>query len=289
MLPNFLIIGAMKAGTTSLHQYLRCHQQVFMSKQKEPRYFVPERIRMPATPEEQKTQDVGWYERLFMAAGGAIAIGEASVDYTAHPEFRGVPERIAHLLPDVRLVYVVRDPIDRIRSQYLNSGMWDPVEKAVLRPRYLDRSRYAMQIEQYMRWFSREQLLVITSEALRDRRAETVRRVYGFLGVNPDWNHPLLNNEYHTTVEKSMPWQGLRRVRSLHLYGRVSPLIPRPLKDAARARLRQRTKPNLAQISDELRARLENELRPDVIALYQYMDPDFDGWGIAPLGKKVAC
>lgn len=285
MLPNFLIIGAMKAGTTSLHHYLRCHPQVFMPEQKEPHYFVPERAKWPTTPEERTTQDLGWYERLFDGAGSATAVGEASVAYTFYPEFIGVPERIARLLPDARLIYVVRDPIERMRSQYLflsaSDHEWDPLEKAVFKPRYLDRSRYAMQIEQYMQWFTPEQLLVITSESLMDDRLATARRVYRFLGVDADWDHPILHNEYFRTDEMSLPWRGLRRLRSLRLYGSVSQFIPKPMKEAARAHLRRSAKPSQASISGELRTRLEDELRADVAALYRYMKPDFDGWGIA--------
>src|SRR3954463_6324498 len=86
MLPNFLIIGAMKGGTTSLYHYLRPHPEVFMPVTKELHFFVAEKNLLLGP---------GWYERRFRGAGDAIAVGEASTDYTKYPLYQGVPERIA--------------------------------------------------------------------------------------------------------------------------------------------------------------------------------------------------
>ena len=116
---------------------------------------------------------IDWYRQQFPVTGAHIlAVGEASNAYAKYPRHRGVPERIAAHLPDVRLVYVVRDPIARIRSHYqtkvAEGSEKAPFSDAVFgNPIYLDYSRYAMQIEQYLEHFPREQLLVITSEDLR--------------------------------------------------------------------------------------------------------------------------
>ena len=109
-LPSFLVIGAMKAGTTSLYHYLHAHPQVFMPSIKELDFFVAG---------GNWGRGLHWYQKQFAGAGpGAVAVGEASTMYTKYPSVDGVPERIAAHLPEVRLVYVVRDPIDRIRSHY---------------------------------------------------------------------------------------------------------------------------------------------------------------------------
>ena len=285
MRPNFLIIGAMKAGTTSLYRYLRGHPQIFMPDQKEPRYFVPERATRASTPANQRTQEIGWYEELFDGANGAIAIGEASVDYTAYPAYKGVPERISRLLPDVRFIYLVRDPIERIRSQYLywsaHASEWDPMATAVFESKYLDRSRYAMQIEQYMRWFSRDQLLVVKSEDLAAKRTETLGRVFEFLGVDPQWDHPSLHERYHETSRMPTPPRSLRRVIRTPAYRSLGRYIPRSVKTATLTRFSRPTVRELAPVSGDVRRRLAGELRSDVAALYEYMGPDFDGWGIA--------
>lgn len=94
-LPNFLVIGAMKAGTTSMHRYLDAHPDVFMATQKELNFFIEEL---------NWSKGLGWYEERFAEAGDATARGEASPGYAGYPVRRGVPERIAATLPDARFV-----------------------------------------------------------------------------------------------------------------------------------------------------------------------------------------
>src|SRR5437879_4812348 len=151
----------MKAGTTSLYHYLRPHPEVFMPKTKELDFFVEEM---------NWSRGWTWYREQFEAAPAHTkARGEASTAYAKAPRFRGVPVRIAATLPDVRLVYVIRNPIERIRSHYQHrvatGAEVRPLEAAVLEnPIYVDYSRYAFQIEQFLEHFPREQLLVVRSE-----------------------------------------------------------------------------------------------------------------------------
>ncbi|MGC4020653.1 MAG: sulfotransferase domain-containing protein [Cyclobacteriaceae bacterium] len=102
-----MIIGAMKAGTTSLHDYLSKHPDVFMSVQKELDFFV-----------EQKNWKLGidWYKKQFPVS--TIAIGESSPNYTKSLIFGNVPDKIKSILPDVKLIYILRDPIKRLVSHY---------------------------------------------------------------------------------------------------------------------------------------------------------------------------
>ena len=136
-LPNFIVIGAMKSGTTSLFHYLQAHPQVFMSPLKEVEFFVEEK---------NWRRGMDWYRAQFAGASpGALAIGEASTAYTKYPEYPGVPERIASSLPDARLIYILRDPIERIRSHYqhrvLSGAEREPLERAVLNDeRYMNLS-----------------------------------------------------------------------------------------------------------------------------------------------------
>src|SRR5215211_9390855 len=107
-LPNFLVIGAMKAGTTSLYHYLRHHPQVFMPEIKELNFFNPLR---------NWRRGVEWYEEQFEGIpDSVVAIGEASTSYTKFPWIREVPARITSVLGEIRLIYVVRDPIERMQS-----------------------------------------------------------------------------------------------------------------------------------------------------------------------------
>jgi hypothetical protein len=102
-LPNLIVIGAQKCGTSGLHYYLSLHPEVSMSTPKELNYFIAER-NLP--------RGIEWYSRHFDP--NARCRGEASPNYTAYPQHLGVPERIAAVVPDLRLVYIVSDPVERI-------------------------------------------------------------------------------------------------------------------------------------------------------------------------------
>lgn len=277
MLPNFLVIGAMKAGTDSLYQYLRAHPQVFMSETKELDYFVEEL---------NWRRGRAWYEQQFAAAGGARAIGEASTNYSKYPTYAGVPERIAALLPDVRLIYLVRHPIERMRSQYLHEVLMGrerrPIEVALLvDPTYVAYSRYHLQLSRYLQYFPTDRILVVTSERLRDARRETLARVFTFLDVDAGWwEEAVLGHEHHKTIEKrvAVPW--VRRVQGWKGYRVLSARLPQALKHSTRRFLTRGVDPAAAVVPGHVRERLEGVLRDDVARLREFVGPDFDGWGL---------
>jgi len=292
--PNFLIIGAMKAGTTSLSRYLHAHPQVFMSRPKELHFF---------TEEYRWSRGIDWYEERFRDAAGAVAIGEASVSYTMYPRFKGVPGRIARVLPNVRLVYLMRDPIERMRSHYLHYRY--PAEtvftihrrekrsigEALLSDReygYVDTSRYALQVEQYLEHIARDAILLVTSEELKNNRAEVMRRVYRFLEVDEDFTPPNLGREYLRTADRRAPRPWLLAVRRRRSYraaaARVYPAIgrrfPRTMRAGASRLSTRMVDPRLGEISETLRRELADLVRDDVSRLRAYMPAGFDGWGI---------
>lgn len=286
-LPTFIVIGAMKAGTTSLYHYLRHHDEIFMSQIKELDFFVTE---------GNWGRGLEWYRRQFHGAGACRARGEASTLYTKWPEYDGVPERIAGLLPDVRMVYVVRDPIVRLRSHYQHRVMTGaetaPPEVALLEnPSYLACSKYAMQLERYLDHFPREQIHIVTSEALRNDRRAAVRGVYDFLGVDSSRIPDVIDTEYYrTATRRTYPpvvWQ-LRRMAKKH-----APQAKRAKEfvDSVLARRSERAavegdapgtgrSAELDVISPELRARLADLLRDDVAQFRTYMPEGFAGWGL---------
>jgi hypothetical protein len=278
VLPNFLIIGTMKGGTTSLYNYLSVHPEVFMSETKELHYFVAEK---------NFPRGVGWYERQFREAGEAIAVGEASPDYTKYPLHRGVPERIAELVPDVRLIYVIRNPLERIRSHYLHDVARGkerrPIGEAVSgNEHYLAPSRYALQIEEYLKHFPREQLLLVRSESLRNDRRAAMARVHDFLGVKRDWSTAVQDLEFNSTGRKTAPGLLLRAARHLPGAARLRLLAPRQVMAAERL-LRTNSRPvdvEAGAIPDELERELTGELAPDLARLRSHVDEDFDAWGL---------
>lgn len=109
-LPNFIIIGAAKSGTTTLYQYLDRHPQIFMSNPKEPNFFASDR---------NYARGIDWYAELFQTAKADQIVGEASTPYTHQLHLPDVPQRIFQTVPDVKLIYIMRHPVDRAYSQYL--------------------------------------------------------------------------------------------------------------------------------------------------------------------------
>jgi Sulfotransferase domain len=288
MLPTFFVIGAQKSGTSSLYRYLRQHPQVFMPELKEPDYFVEER---------SWGRGLDWYESLFEPAGDAVSIGEASTSYAMYPTYRGVPARIAALIPEARFVYLVRHPIERMRSEYLHyRNLRDdavqrfrierersPIETALRsHPHYLNHSRYALQLDQYLSHFERERIIVITTEELKRNRATTVGRVFDFLGVDPSWIPSEMDLEFNRTNDARVPRGVLRTVRGIPGSHTLARAIPRSMKVAAKQRmLTTRVNVDEARLSDDLRNDLEQLLRDDVRLLRPYLPTGFDGWGIA--------
>lgn len=281
MRPTFIIIGAAKSGTTALHRYLGSHPEVFVSTPKELNFFL-EDGNWGRGPE--------WYEHQFAASRHARARGESSPLYTSFPHQPGVPGRMASVVPEAKLIYVVRHPVDRMLSHYLHrrlhSGERRNVE-VVLRsePQYRASSSYAMQIERYLERFRRDQILIVTSESLRANRSTVLRRVFEHVGVDPGWSGEDLEKEYHVTARDRRGRRFLPPVDRFPGRRLAVMAVPRSIrKPVARLYARmsvRRVRPEQAQISAAVREELEGWFRDDVAKLRGYMQPPFDGWGIA--------
>lgn len=202
-LPDFIVLGAQKAGSTSLHQYLRQHPQIFPSRKKEVHYF-----------DLHLDKGTIWYREHFplrysLKLRNAIT-GETSPYYLYHPH---AAQRIAQLLPEVKLICLLRNPVDRAISQYWHARTLGfeslPIEKAFdaedrrLRNEkkrlaknpeaqsyahrkwsYMDRGCYADQLRRYFQYFSRDSFLILKSENLFTETQKTYDRVTDFLGVD---------------------------------------------------------------------------------------------------------
>ena len=277
MLPNFLVIGAMKAGTTSLWQYLRGHPDVFMPEQKEIQFFS----------EHEWWRGLEWYEHLFDSAGAASAVGEASPSYTRYPHSAEAEERIAKVLPEAKLVYVIRHPVDRIVSQYRHEtslGTEDrPIDEAVRdESRYVSTSRYALQAERYLENFGRDQLLVVTSEALHRERATTMATVFRFLGVDDQVSPRALGAQYGRAEQRRRAFGPIARFKGTRSFRSLRAVVPAGARQAAwRAVSRPVSHLSAPQeMTDETRSELLERLRPDLARLVTLVGDGFDAWGL---------
>lgn len=197
-LPNLVVIGAQKCGTSGLHYYLGLHPEVSVSTPKELNFFIAER---------NWPRGVAWYASRFDPAA-AVRV-DASPNYTAYPQHEGVPERMASVIPGAKLVYIVRDPLDRIAAHWVHnyskgrhSG---ELARTILNPKasYVARSRYAMQLERFLEHFPLEQLLVLEQEELRAQRDAVLRSVFEFAGIDPAFSDRRFASERHRTDRKT--------------------------------------------------------------------------------------
>lgn len=266
--PNLFIIGAMKAGTSSLHEYLHQHPDIFMSRLKEPQYFAPHTTRWG--------QDWGqgcshpepgdeWYLRLFSAAGAARYAGESSVSYTARPWVGDCEKRIHAFNPDARLIYILRDPIERAISHYWHfvaDGREDLSPEAAMRRReeYVSRSDYAFQLQPYLATFDSGQIYVLTLEELRRYPAETLRSLFVWLGVDPDAS--IATEERHNVSPRyfSQTRRGLVGLDTLLKHWRWKRLA-RHLPNAVPSWMHQLTHRSLDRESVAIRSAIHSAIR----------------------------
>ena len=267
MLPTFLIVGAMKCGTTSLYHYLAEHPEISMSRVKETNFFIVER---------NHSRGLEWYESLF--AGPAKACGEASPNYSKHWLFRGVPERIHAVLPQARLIYLVRDPIDRMISHYKHR-LAQGTEKRPLREALTDRqrnpyllsSRYYESIAPFLRYYLRENILILTSEQLRHERQATLSRVFEFLNVNPAFIGPGAAKVWHRSDKKLAKRQG--RLGRLLNSRWLRIMNPRHWQVAGPAALPEKC-------DHDLQNQLIERLRPDIDRFRQWTGGQYPEWSL---------
>lgn len=203
-LPDFVIIGAARCGTTSLHAYLRAHPEVFMSPEKETDYFSlgdlpPEDVPVNAAAWRAKTR--AEYERFFRDAGSARAVGEASPTYLFYPRSA---ERMRQAIPDAKVICVLRDPVERAYSHFalarkmgfetvldfeaavaLEDERW--AHDRSMRFTYTRASLYHDGLLEFVRRYPRERILVLRFEELASDAAAAMRRIHAFIGVAPEF------------------------------------------------------------------------------------------------------
>lgn len=273
-LPNLVVIGAQKCGTTSLHYYLHQHPEIFMSRAKELDFFVANR---------SWAKGLDWYAAQF--AAGAPVRGESSPSYTDYPVHTGVPARLHSIVPDAKLIYLVRDPIDRIVSQCLHDYSVGRVERRIEDllagpegERYVTRSKYFMQLEQYLALFPLANILVLSAEELLHERTATMSRVFEFLRVDATFYdprfgrimHPTSHRRRKTRLGKSLE-TAARRIRLPDsLLFQVQRLTPYPFGRALERPV----------LDGALRENLLCELEDDANRLRELTGKEFAGWSV---------
>jgi sulfotransferase family protein len=229
-LPNLVVIGAPKCGTTSLHHYLGLHPEIQMSSPKELGFFHDPR----------SLERLDFYARYF---DPAIPVrGESTTTYSWDPVIPGVPERIRRALGEVKLIYLVRDPVDRAFASYLEEVTHEmelrTVEEAFSTVegrfnRYVAASRYATQLEGFLEHFPARDVLVIDQSDLRDRRSETLGRIFRFVGVDDAFTTPAFQRVIKNPTSEKRSRTPLGRNLRKTVLARVITGLPHGIREAA--------------------------------------------------------
>jgi hypothetical protein len=290
VLPDFIVIGAAKAGTTALYWYLAEHPAVFMSPVKETNYFAygldgngqllygdPEVHHFPI-------KSLAEYERLFAGAGGAAATGEASPIYLECPQ---AAARIRKLLPAVRIICSLRHPVDRAYSDYLMSlrhqrQRLDPARDltataAWTRPdsRWMQVSRYHPQLSRYYDAFPRDQVRVLLFDDLQRSAPDVTQDVYRFLGVDPAFMPDFATPHAIGGMPASIVLEDFFTNRSLRSV--VRPLLPTRVANWVK-RLRTRNMHKAPPLGPELRKELTRHFREDIAKTSELIGRSLEHW-----------
>jgi hypothetical protein len=301
ILPNFMIIGAGKSGTTSVYQYLKQHPAIYVSPIKETNFFAiddfkasvsgpwpPEADRFPIRTLEQ-------YGALFGYVTNETAIGEASIRYLGSPR---APGRIKDTLPDVKLIAILRDPVERAYSSYFHQ-VRDAVETRSLRQaiddeikgtvdgsttltyaqrRYMRLGFYHQHLSRYFELFDRRRISVFLFEDLKEEPDKLLREMFDFLEVDPSFK-PDVSVRYNVSGSpKNEILFNLTKKRPLTTA--VKRWLPGWVRDPIAGRFEklrggQLTKP---PIDPSLRGLLIEEYRQDLLRLQDLIGRDLSHW-----------
>jgi hypothetical protein len=278
-LPNLIVIGSPKCGTTSLHYYLSLHPEIFMSLEKELNFFIEEK---------NWHRGVDWYQAQFQTRRPVRIWGEASPGYTHYPIFRGVPQRMHSVVPKAFLIQIVRDPMKRLLSHYfqeLELGEENVASDINQEARRLDDSyvvmpsRQGLQLELYLQYYPQAQILILTQEEFARDRSETLRRVFRFLGVGDSFESPEFSRMLNVRDSRRSSLTGRALITAIER-ARVGLRLPSRIGSPIRkALLRPFSRPIEPQVLEpELEQRLLNIFREDVERLRGLTGMKFEDW-----------
>jgi hypothetical protein len=256
-LPDFLIIGAMKCGTSTLAAQLAAQDGLFMTTPKEPNFF---------SDDEVFANGLDWYERLFDAAAPGDLRGEASTHYTKLPTHPDTVPRMRAVLDAPRLVYMVRDPIDRAISHYIHE--WtegrmtdDPAGAFERHPELIEYGLYTRQLAPFIEAYGIEAICLTSLEQLKAAPQAELERVCAHIGLpaTPVWREDLGAQNTSAARIRKLPLHGLLVANPIATALRRT-LVPKAVRNRVR---RARSYGDRPELPAALQARLAEAFAAD--------------------------
>ncbi|AOX04688.1 sulfotransferase [Moorena producens PAL-8-15-08-1] len=295
-LPTFLIIGVQKAGTTSIYNYLTQHPQVYMSPVKETNFLEKDWETLPPdliTPNKNRIDTFEKYSQLFQDVKDEIAIGEASPNYLFH--YKSSSELILRYLPDVKLIAILRNPIDRAYSDYLMhvreatdvAGKLQPLsEQLKFRSKgsfTLKKGLYTAQLRHFIETFNRDKIKVYLYDDLCKNPVALLQDMYRFIGVDETFIPDVSKKAQVGQVPKVKLVNDLLRkqnpFRTMVASG-LKYILPLEVRQTVRSALINinSTDKRKAGISKEERQQLLEFYRDDILKLQDLIQRDLSVW-----------
>lgn len=282
VLPNFLICGAPKAGTTALYAILSQHPDICMSSIKETDFF-----------QHNYCKGLLWLESCFSHYSGEKAIGEASPGNMIHPL---AAERILFHIPDAKIILILRDPVERAYSQYWHSimlGLQDPnidFSSIIRDPenswgrRIIELGMYGEQISRYQEHFPMSQILILFFEDFKSSPESTLRKIYGFLEIEKNFNAEV-NKENYTKYPRNFflysklysLWRPTQRLIESQL-GHWPIVMTKNVRSFIRGKLFEFKNNSTTQLSEEDRKYLSSVYASSNKYLSSILSKDLSHW-----------
>ncbi len=291
-LPNFFVVGAQKAGTTSLYHYLSSHPDIYLPSQKETRFFVMD---------ELYSKGIDFYKNeFFSSVSDKKAVGEMDPNYMF---FERALDRIGDNLDlaQVKFIFLLRNPVDRAFSHYLmicrrgmeslscedaiaqessriaNGGYYEKVHYS-----YIRRGFYFSQIERFLSRVDRSQMLFLLTEDLKYKPESCLKEIFSFLDISSNYMPTNISNTYHcakvpinASLQRRIVGGDSVEKKLLRM------LIPyKPLREKLRTKLlacNQRSGKNI-KLSNETRRMLIDTYTSEVHKLEQFLGRNLDSW-----------
>lgn len=293
--PNFLVIGAARSGTTALYSYLKQHPDVFMSKRKETNFFAFEGLELnckgPGSDyiNNSITKEAD-YEELFQGSNGKCAVGEISPLYLYSDQ---APSGIRKRIPDVKIIAVLRNPIEQAFSHYLYARRQtieplDDFYKALLQQedrknmgwqplfQYSKFPKYFEQLKRYYDVFPASQIKIFTYEEFEEDLPAVLSEIFEFIGIDKDYTVDVNYRPNAGGVPKSQALQNI--VMKPYLFTRiVGSILPETIKTRIRDFISDINlkKPKMSKKAREL---LIAELSDDIKNLQNLIGKDVSHW-----------
>lgn len=292
-LPNFIIIGVQKAGTSSIYGYLKQHPQVYMSPIKETNFWTniaKDSQSNETASQKKRIMTFEQYTQLFEGVQDEIAIGEASPNYLFHYQISA--DLIQKNLRDAKLIAILRDPSERAYSDYLmhirdakysGKTLTEQLQTSPQTSYTLRKGLYYQPLKHYIDKFGSEQVKVYLYEDLCQAPTKFMQSMYGFLGVDPTFDPDMSHRAQQGKLPKNQAVNNILRTKNPIRTAAANTLkifLPFEVRQSLRNQLLEINSIDKKQIplSPQERKLLVNYYRDDILKLQDLINRDLSNW-----------